>query len=58
MLLLLSGPSGPGRGPIGSGRCGHSWRGRRGLEGGELEGDGERVDGVDAAGDLDLEEPE
>ena len=29
MLLLLSGRSGPGRGSPGSGRCGHSWRGRR-----------------------------
>ena len=58
MLLLLSGRSGPGRGSPGSGRCGHSWRGRRGLEGGELEGDGERVDGVDAAGHLGLEDPE
>jgi hypothetical protein len=30
----------------------------QGLEGSELEGDGERVDGVDAAGHLDLEDPE
>ena len=28
-MLLLSGRSGPGRGSPGSGRCGHSWRGRR-----------------------------
>jgi hypothetical protein len=30
----------------------------QGLEGSELEGDGERVDGVDAAGHLGLEDPE
>jgi len=29
MLLPLSRRSGPGRGSPGSGRCGHSWRGRR-----------------------------